>query len=614
MLSVVQTNPPPVTTKTAGTGLTSTVAVIAAPGQLLAVGVIVNVTVIGVLVVLVRVPVILPEPLAAVPVIVPVLSRVQLNEVPLTLPLRTIAVMAFAEQIVCDGGVATAFGVGLTTTVAVIAAPGQLLAVGVIVNVTVIGALVVLVNEPPILPEPLAAMPVTVAVLLRVQLNIVPLTLPLSTIAVMAFAEQIVCDGGVATAFGVGLTTTVAVIAVPGQLLAVGVIVNVSVIGALVVLVKVPVILPDPLAAMPVTVPVLSRVQLNAVPLTLPLRTIVVMAFAEQMVCEAGVATAFGVGLTSTVAVIAAPGQLLAVGVTVKVTVIGALVVLVKVPVISPDPLAAMPVTVPVLSRVQLNAVPLTLPLSAIVVMAFAEQMVCEARVATAFGVGLTSTVAVIAVPGQLLAVGVIVNVTVIGALVLLVSEPLMLPEPLAAMPVTVPVLSRVQLNAVPLTLPLSTIVVMAFTEQMVCEAGVATAFGVGLTSTVAVIGVPEQLLTVGVIVNITVIGALVVLVNEPVILPEPLVAMPVTTPVLSRVQLNAVPLTLPLSTIVVMAFAEQMVCEAGVATAFGVGLTEIVTDAEETQLLAFVTVTVYVAVVTGVTVIVVVEAPVLHE
>ena len=62
------------------------------------------------------------------------------------------------------------------------------------------------------------------------------------------------------------------------------------------------------------------------------------------------------------------------------------------------------------------------------------------------------------------------------------------------------------------------------------------------------------------------------------------------------------------------MAFAEQMVCEAGVATAFGVGLTEIVTDAEETQLLAFVTVTVYVAVVTGVTVIVVVEAPVLHE
>jgi hypothetical protein len=192
MLSVVQTNPPPVTAKTAGTGLTSTVAVIAAPGQLLAVGVIVNVTVIGALVVLVKVPVILPEPLAAVPVTVPVLSRVQLNEVPLTLPLRTIAVMAFAEQMVCEAGVATTFGVGLTSTVAVIAAPEQLLAIGIIVNVTVIGALLVLVKVPVILLEPLAAMPVTVAVLLRVQLNTVPLTLPLRTIAVMAFAEQMV--------------------------------------------------------------------------------------------------------------------------------------------------------------------------------------------------------------------------------------------------------------------------------------------------------------------------------------------------------------------------------------------------------------------------------------
>ena len=52
-------------------------------------------------------------------------------------------------------------GVGLITTVAVIAAPGQLFAVGVIVKVTVIGALVVLVKEPDMLPEPEAAMPVT---------------------------------------------------------------------------------------------------------------------------------------------------------------------------------------------------------------------------------------------------------------------------------------------------------------------------------------------------------------------------------------------------------------------------------------------------------------------
>ena len=33
--------------------------------------------------------------------------------------------------------------------------------------------------------------------------------------------------------------------------------------------------------------------------------------------------------------------------------------------------------------------------------------------------------------------------------------------------------------------------VVMALAEQMVCDAGVATAFGIGFTTTVAVIGVP---------------------------------------------------------------------------------------------------------------------------
>ena len=59
---------------------------------------------------------------------------------------------------------------------------------------------------------------------------------------------------------------------------------------------------------------------------------------------------------------------------------------------------------------------------------------------------GFTNTVAVIGVPGQLLAEGVIVNVTVIGAAVVLVNAPLILPEPLAAIPVTVATLSLVQL------------------------------------------------------------------------------------------------------------------------------------------------------------------------
>ena len=80
--------------------------------------------------------------------------------------------------------------------------------------------------------------------------------------------------------------------------------------------------------------------------------------------------------------------------------------------------------------------------------------------------------------------------------------------------------------------------VVIAMPEHFVCEDGVAIAVGVGLTNTVAVIGVPGQLLAVGVIVKVTVTGALVVLVNVPLILPDPLAEIPVTAIVLSRVQL----------------------------------------------------------------------------
>ena len=130
-----------------------------------------------------------------------------------------------------------------------------------------------------------------------------------------------------------------------------------------------------------------------------------------------------------------------------------------------------------------------------------------------------------------------IVKVTVTGALVVFVKEPEMLPEPDAAIPVTVPELSLVQAYVVPLTAPDNTIVLIEAAEQIVCEAGVATAFGVGLTRTVAVIAAPGQLFAVGVIVKVTVTGALVVLVNEPEMLPDPLDAMPVTLAALSLVQ-----------------------------------------------------------------------------
>ena len=77
----------------------------------------------------------------------------------------------------------------------------------------------------------------------------------------------------------------------------------------------------------------------------------------------------------------------------------------------------------------------------------------------------------------------------------------------------------------------------MAFAEQMVCDVGVAIALGVGLTSTVAVMGVPLHPFAVGVMVNVTVTGALVVLVSDPLILLLPLASIPATGPVLSLVQ-----------------------------------------------------------------------------
>jgi hypothetical protein len=91
---------------------------------------------------------------------------------------------------------------------------------------------------------------------------VVPFAALLNSTGVIADAEQIVCDVMLATAFGMGFTNTVVVMGVPEQVAALGVTVNVTVTGAEVVLVKVPVILPVPLDAMPVTATVLFLVQL----------------------------------------------------------------------------------------------------------------------------------------------------------------------------------------------------------------------------------------------------------------------------------------------------------------------------------------------------------------
>ena len=155
-----------------------------------------NVTVTGEAVVLVRILLgIFPVPLAPIPVTVAVLSLVQLNTVPATKLLNTICcpfsdfavgtisddgfgnndtagggllklipVINPPEQIDWLGVLAVNVGIGLTTTVAVMGVPLQV-PTGVIVKVTVIGASVVLVNEPEISPEPLAAIPVAEVVL-----------------------------------------------------------------------------------------------------------------------------------------------------------------------------------------------------------------------------------------------------------------------------------------------------------------------------------------------------------------------------------------------------------------------------------------------------------------
>ena len=123
-------------------------------------------------------------------------------------------------------------------------------------------------------------------------------------------------------------------------------------------------------------------------------------------------------------------------------------------------------------------------------------------------------------------------------------------------------------------------IVVMATPEHFAWLEGVAIAMGVGFTRTVAVIGVPMQVLAVGVIVNVTVTGAAVELVKDPLISPLPLAAIPVT-PGLFLVQLKVVAGTLPVNATVVIILPEQIVWAGGVAIASGMGLTVIVVAVE---------------------------------
>jgi hypothetical protein len=129
----------------------------------------------------------------------------------------------------------------------------------------------------------------------------------------------------------------------------------------------------------------------------------------EQIVVAAAVAVATGIGFTVTVVVIGAPGQPLAVGVTVYVAVCAVTEELFKVcAIVEPAP-AEVPVNEPALVvTVQSNVVPATVLVNATDVV-LPEQIVCGEGDAVATGVGFTVIVTVIGAPGQAFAVGMIV-------------------------------------------------------------------------------------------------------------------------------------------------------------------------------------------------------------
>ncbi len=127
------------------------------------------------------------------------------------------------EQIVCDEGVAIAVGIGFTNIGTSSGAPIHPLKVGVTVYVTVPVLLLVVFNTCAILEPVPADEPVakdSLAVHPKVdptgdELNAMPVTSP----------EQIVCDGGVAIAVGIGLTVISTSTGKPTQPVNVGVMV-----------------------------------------------------------------------------------------------------------------------------------------------------------------------------------------------------------------------------------------------------------------------------------------------------------------------------------------------------------------------------------------------------
>lgn len=292
--------------------------------------------------------------------------------VPDTALLSTIVVIG-PGQIVCVDGVATALGIGLTVTFTFVTGPLQPLALGVMENVVTCGVLVVLVRVPDIgVPDPLAGIPVTFAVLLLVQLNVVPATGPVRLIGVIAEPEQIVCGATFDPQPAILGTVSVPTLAQLAPLNVPRIHPEATILPSHLTSHKSELSLKKPCASIkkvngpPVAGTTADPVNGGFCTYGPPLSTTTLAALVSVQeissakppspwmnTCMPPVLTV-GVGFTSTVALIGAPAQPFALGVIVKVTVTGAFVVLVSVPLILPVPLAAIPVTVPVLFLVQL--------------------------------------------------------------------------------------------------------------------------------------------------------------------------------------------------------------------------------------------------------------------
>ena len=234
-------------------GLTVIVRVDTGPKQLLACGVTVNTPLIGEAPAFVAVndAMEVPEPPAPIPM--PVLLLAQVNVVPVTLLLKSSALVLALLHTLCDVGVTVIIGVGFTFTVNVCTGPKQLFAWGVTVNAPLVAVAPVLVavNDTIELPEPLA--PIPIAVLLLAHVYVDPLTLLVNISALVFALLHTVCEVGDTDIIGVGFTVIIKLVGAPEQLLADGVTVIVEVIAEVVPLVAVKeAILPLPLALRPI--------------------------------------------------------------------------------------------------------------------------------------------------------------------------------------------------------------------------------------------------------------------------------------------------------------------------------------------------------------------------